>query len=800
MVMAGSTGRRYTRGTLTARLFIGGMIITVALVASVSTFLLVSRALQSDQAVRSEATNRATTGYQLLVHVTQPQTQFAATSLATAPAMEGALSITDPAARVAAVADLFASGSVAALPGSRVAVFDGSGAPVYTDECGTGVDTTKCAAQPGVHLAKTTQSVAMAFAEGARTACAVPAATVTANPALTTTCPPGYEGVELIGGSLPAFDAAVDVRDGANRFLGVVVFSTTMQAQFHRLGAALLYTPVMFTGTSSPQVYRFDPTHDYAMSHAAFYKQLAPALSHRPASFDVEYPTPAAGQVASSVLAVTGPDGKVSAYMGVEVPTSVFAGQTGNDMRTIVLIGITAIVLVTLLIALFASRFVIGPIARLERGVRHIAEGDLSSDIPVTTDDELGRLAGSVNRMRGQIAAYIGHLDGSIQRLESVSHALTTTGEGVETLQRSVIGAAAAIGGEGAQSALFSATEGVLNPSLGSAQGSAGALGPADTDLILAGRHVRSPNAAGPSLLAVPMLYHGEVQGALAVWSRQRLSDSDEKALAALANNASVALENTRLFEQERHTVQRLRELDVMKNNFLTTTQHELRTPVLVIKGEIELMTAAWQELDEATKLDLVKEMEISARLLNEIVENIVVFSLVNSEAISLHTEAVDAATAINAAAAQLRDNHKNQLPVDLVLRLEPGCRVLADRERFEQVIRALLDNAVKFSPNGGVVRVLSRGAGDHCRIDVSDEGIGIDAEELPTVFDHLSQVDGSKTRRFGGMGMGLALVRRLSEVHGAQVTVTSTPGSGSCFTLHWPLAQEEREDRVRAV
>jgi signal transduction histidine kinase len=795
--MAGAIGRR-PRSTLTARLFLGGTAITIALVASVSAFLLISRALQSAQAVRSEAANRAATGYQLLVHVTEPQTQFAATDLATTPSLQGALAAPDATQRAANVASLFSSGAAAALLGSRVAVFDSAGAAVYTDECGAGVAVAGCESKPGGHLGATTSSVALAIAEGRRAACATSAAAITANPTLTAACPKGYEGIELIGGSLPAFDAAVTVRDGSNRFIGVVVFSTTMQAQFHRLGAALLYTPALITASSSPALFRFDPGRDYAVSRSAAAAQLAPAVTAHPASIEASYPTTAGADVAGSFLAVTAPDGSVGAYMGVEVPTSLFAGQTGADMRTIVLIGVTAIVLVTLLIAIFASRFIIGPIARLERGVRRIAQGDLSSDIPVTADDELGRLATSVNQMRGQIAASIDHLDGSIRRLESVSHALTTTGEGVEALQRNVLAAAAAIGDAGARAALFTAHEGVLQPSQETANGSGARLGPSDTGLLLRADHVRSPQTGGPALLAVPMLYHGDVQGALAVWSPRTLSDSDEKALAALANNASVALENARLFEQERNTVHRLRELDVMKSNFLTTTQHELRTPVLVIKGELELMSAAWTDLDEPTKLDLVREMESSARLLSEIVENIVVFSLVNSEAITLRTEPVDVAAAVNAAAAQVRDNHHQELPVELVLSLEPGPSVLADRERFEQVIRALLDNAVKFSPAGGMVRVSSRTAAGHCRIDIVDDGIGIDDAELSAVFDHLQQVDGSKTRRYGGMGMGLALVRRLCEVHGAEISVASSPGQGSCFTLRWPLAVAE--DQQHAV
>ena len=786
------------RTTLTARLLIGGLVITVALVATVSGFLLVSRALQTDQAVESEATNRAATGYQLLVHITEPQTQFAATALAHAASLEKALALSDATARAAALALLFDSGlGGTSSPGSRVAVLDATGAPVYTDECGAGQAVARCEAGPGPHLGATTTSVALALSEGRLAQCG---GTAAGTRGLAKECPAGYEGVELIGAALPAFDAAVAVRDSSHNFIGVVVYSTTLQAQFARYGSALLYTPALLTTGASPSILRFDPSHGYALSAATVDPLWRPVLAHRPASFSAEY-LGAGGSVAVAYLAVTGPDGGVPAYLGVEVPTAVFAGQTGADERTILLIGVTAIVLVFLIIAGFASRFVVRPIARLERGVRRIAGGDLSSDVPVTGNDELGRLARSVNRMRAQIAGYIAHLDGSIERLESVSHALTATGEGVEALHRSVLDAAAAIGGGEARAALFTIDDGSLRAAAGADQSALAAFDTHEVQRLVSGEHVRrAADDTSPGLLAVPMMYHAEVVGTLAVWSFDPLSDSDERALAALANNASVATENTRLFEQERQTVQRLRELDIQKTNFLTTTQHELRTPVLAIKGEIELITAAWQQLDEPTKLELVRDMEISARLLGDIVENIVVFSLLNSEAVTLRTERVDVAAAINVSAALLRENFKDGLPVDLTLNLTPGTFILADRERFEQVMRALLDNAVKFTPAGGRVTVVTRRAGDSCRINVIDEGIGIDQRELPTVFDYLRQVDGSRTRRYGGMGMGLALVRRLSEAHGAKVSVTSAIGEGTCFTLSWPIAVEQRDAIAQAA
>ena len=128
---------------------------------------------------------------------------------------------------------------------------------------------------------------------------------------------------------------------------------------------------------------------------------------------------------------------------------SIFAAGTAQDEGTIAQIAFTALIVVCLLVLLFVDRFVRRPVGRLERGVERIASGDYTTDIPVTSRDELGRLAAGVNRMRGQIAGYIEHIDGSVGRLQEVSRALTMTTGGIEQLQDAVLGAADAIAGVG---------------------------------------------------------------------------------------------------------------------------------------------------------------------------------------------------------------------------------------------------------------------------------------------------------------------------------------------------------------
>src|SRR5581483_4289267 len=144
-----------------------------------------------------------------------------------------------------------------------------------------------------------------------------------------------------------------------------------------------------------------------------------------------------------------------AAYVGVEAPLSLFVGEERTDEVTLGLIALFAILLTALVVVIFVERTVRRPVRRLERGVARIAGGDYSTDIPVTSQDELGRLAGSVNTMRAAISDYVSQieaqrarLDDAVERLGGVSRALTTTTAGLDALHRAIVGAAARLGGQ----------------------------------------------------------------------------------------------------------------------------------------------------------------------------------------------------------------------------------------------------------------------------------------------------------------------------------------------------------------
>ena len=293
---------------------------------------------------------------------------------------------------------------------------------------------------------------------------------------------------------------------------------------------------------------------------------------------------------------------------------------------------------------LFVDRFVRRPVARLERGVERIAAGDYTTDIAVTSRDELGRLAAGVNSMREQIAGYIEHIDGSVGRLQDVSRALTMTTGGIEQLQDAVLGAADAIAGGSASATMYTKR--------GSEILRMRSRGPEMPDMVDAHvggraccRAQRSPRCRRtPRDRGADARTRSHSPGVLLVASDRPVADSDERALITLANNAAVAIENTRTLEQEREAVRRLSELNQLKSDFLDTAQHELRTPVLAIQGQIELLNVAWDKWDDATRLDIVRDIDISVKLLGETVENVVDFALVNSDTIDVRMAPVDVA------------------------------------------------------------------------------------------------------------------------------------------------------------
>lgn len=230
------------------------------------------------------------------------------------------------------------------------------------------------------------------------------------------------------------------------------------------------------------------------------------------------------------------------------------------------------------------------------------------------------------------------------------------------------------------------------------------------------------------------------------------------------------------------------------KSMFLATMSHEIRTPLTKVLGALEILEDG--HLDEQQRR-LVHGVRHSGDELTGLVRDILDYSRMESGAVEL----VPSQVALRPLVDELVERYAPRARaggIGLEHRMQTGApeTVLTDRDRVLQVVGNLLDNALKFTPHGHValeVRPVprSRGAWASVEIAVTDTGIGIDGDDLPTVFDAFRQVDGSSTRRYGGTGLGLAICRHLVDSLGGELTVTSEPGAGSAFVVRLPLTPQ---------
>ena len=230
-----------------------------------------------------------------------------------------------------------------------------------------------------------------------------------------------------------------------------------------------------------------------------------------------------------------------------------------------------------------------------------------------------------------------------------------------------------------------------------------------------------------------------------------------------------------------------------MKDQFLATVSHELRTPLNAIIGWSHLLKGG--KLDGATSQRALETIDRNARSQAQLIEDILDVSRMITGKLRLKQEVVDISSVINAAidSVQLAIDSKN---LNLNVTLDPTARhTLGDTSRLQQVVWNLLANAIKFTPTGGSIEVRVQRADDNLQICVKDSGQGISPEFLPHIFEHFRQADGTNTRLHGGLGLGLAIVRQLVELHGGSVKADSGgDGAGCTFTIELPMAPQKRQ------
>jgi PAS domain S-box-containing protein len=313
------------------------------------------------------------------------------------------------------------------------------------------------------------------------------------------------------------------------------------------------------------------------------------------------------------------------------------------------------------------------------------------------------------------------------------------------------------------------------------------------------------------SCMIVPLVARNRTLGTitLATAESNRHYDVHDLALAEdLAHRIALAVDNARLYREAQDAVtareEALRVRDDLlkrehlareeaesanraKDEFLATVSHELRTPLNAILGWAHMLRA--NKLDQTTQGRALETIERNAKSQAQLIEDILDVSRIVTGKLKLDVQPVEPRTVIDAAIDAIRPA-ADAKGITIEKMLDPGAGpVSGDSNRLQQIVWNLAANAVKFTGKGGRVQVHLQRAGSYAEIVVNDTGQGISAEFLPYVFDRFRQADATSTRRHGGLGLGLAIVRHLAEMHGGTV-VASSPGEGmgATFTVKLPL------------
>jgi signal transduction histidine kinase/HAMP domain-containing protein len=344
--------------------------------------------------------------------------------------------------------------------------------------------------------------------------------------------------------------------------------------------------------------------------------------------------------------------------------------------------------------------------------------------------------------------------------------------------------------------------------------GTAGVLHLAGDQNTLARQRLQLPATGSGEMAVAPLRTAGRLAGLLAAIPQGHFNADQMDALALALPNLAIACERESAFQhmrrlaiEVRRTAQYLEEqsdeltrlneelakANRLKSDFLANMSHELRTPLNSIIGFSDMLLTQEIGALNAMQQDFLETVARNGRHLLQLISELLDLSKIEAGHLQLVSESLDLRELLREAADSVRAQTEQRRHV-LDLELPPSpLTVTADHVRVRQVLLNLLSNAIKFTPDGGKVRLLGRREDGAVRVEVIDTGIGIAPEDQPKLFKEFIQVDASASRHYEGTGLGLALCKRLVELHGGRIGCESARGQGSTFWFTLPGPEPSR-------
>jgi len=441
-------------------------------------------------------------------------------------------------------------------------------------------------------------------------------------------------------------------------------------------------------------------------------------------------------------------------YVRMALPLDAVAAEI-RWLHRVVWTAIGVMLLIALVLSIVIARHLSAPLVELSEAADSIARGAYGKKVLIASRDEVGNLAASFNAMSDACAAQIAQMAHDREQLRAIFRSMV---EGVLVL---------------------------------------------DSDQTV----VFANNAAG-RLLGTP-LHAAEGQKIWQVFRHRQLNEAVEKILASDepyrcdlewsgVERRDLALQGARLPGAPNggavlvfHDITHLRKLETMRQDFVANVSHELKTPLAAIQAMVEtLLDGAIQDPEHNVRfLERIRE---SADRLHRLVQDLLTLGRIESSQATLDLEPIFLSVSVDACIARHADRAKAK---DLRLAVEPApdaVVALADEDALAEILDNLVDNAIKYTPSGGMITLRWLSEENEAVVQVSDSGVGIPEKDLPRVFERFYRVDKARSRELGGTGLGLSIVKHLVQSLGGAVTASSQLGRGSTFTIRLPSAKED--------
>ncbi len=446
-------------------------------------------------------------------------------------------------------------------------------------------------------------------------------------------------------------------------------------------------------------------------------------------------------------------EGNVLGFVRVSLPLDVIDERLHNLRKTVIW-GAGLAALLALALGWLVARRITLPVERMTEVVHGLAEGKEVQKVPVDSADEIGRLGEAFNAMAAQLH----------DRMQTI---LTNSNKLAAILGSMVEGVIA-----------VDTDDGVLH------------LNPAARQIIQVGPE----ECIGKRIWEVTRTR--EICEALTEALRSNSEVLKEISIVDRPRDRAIKIHASPLKDSEGrlagavvllHDITALRRLETVRRDFVANVSHELKTPLTAVRGLVETMLDD-PDIDSETSKRFLEKIHRQAMRLSALVTDLLTLSRVDRETTDLERTVIDLRQPVRESLRTLASSAEAKAITVQASMPEDSVKILGDSEALRQAVDNVLDNAIKYTPEGGRIALELKRNGDQASLSIEDSGPGIDPQHKDRIFERFYRVDKARSRELGGTGLGLSIVKHIAQAHDGEVYLESEPGQGSIFTISLPI------------